>query len=218
MAIEILDDHEQGEVVRRWLAQYGSALLGGVVLGIGALIGVQQWQNYSVEQRAEGALQFQQLVEAYDSRDLDLAERLGADIKERRTNTPYASLAALREADSALDSGDLDKTAASLQWVVEHGGDAALKDLATLRLARIRLAQGDAQQALSLAGNFAGGAFAALAAEVRGDALADLGRPEEAAAAYREGLQGDGAQFARSDVLRMKLENLGGDADEGSES
>lgn len=209
MAIEILDEHEQGEVVRRWIRQYGSALIGGVVLGIGALVGVQQWQNYGVEQRAEGALQFQALVEAYEARDFDLADSLTADIKQRRANTPYAALAALREADAAVDAGNHARASEALRWVADKSREPALKDLATLRLARLHLSQSEPEQALRLASGLTAGSFAGLAAEIRGDALFQLGRGEEAAVAYREGLEGDGSEFARIDILRMKLDGLG---------
>jgi predicted negative regulator of RcsB-dependent stress response len=216
MAIELMDEHEQGEAVRKWISQYGGALIGGAVLGIGMIVGVHQWRAYSVEQRADAALRFQALVEAYEARELDLAERLGAELRARSANTPYAALSALREADQAVEASETQRAVDALQWIVDHSRDAALKSLAHLRLARVLLAQGEAQRALDAAAQVGDdGAFAALAAEIRGDALMVLGRPGEAAAAYRASLEGPGAAFARAEVVRMKLDDL---AEPGAES
>jgi predicted negative regulator of RcsB-dependent stress response len=207
MAIELLDEHEQGEVVRNWLKQYGGALFGGAVLGIGMIFGVHQWREHGVQQRAQASTQYQVLVDAYESRDLDLAERLSAELRHKRANTPYAALAALRDADEALKAGDLERAAASLRWVIGNSRDPAMRDLANLRLARVLLAAGDPEAALAAAGAVAQGSFAALVAEVRGDALLALGRRAEAVDAYRAGLAG-GAGTARGEVLRLKLEDL----------
>ncbi|HRQ66192.1 MAG TPA: tetratricopeptide repeat protein [Xanthomonadaceae bacterium] len=216
MAIELMDEHEQGEAVRKWIRQYGGALIGGAVLGIGMIVGVHQWREYGVEQRAEAALRFKALGEAYEARELDLAERLGAELRASSANTPYAALAALREADHAVEAGEPQRALDALQWAVDHARDATIKSVARLRLARVLLDQGEAQRALDaaiLVGD--DNAYAALAAEVRGDALMALGRPGEAAAAYRASLEGPGAAFARTEVVRMKLDDL---AEAGAES
>lgn len=218
MAIDILDEHEQGEVVRKWLRQYGGALFGGVLVGVAALVGIQQWQQHVVEQRAGVAQQFFALTEALDARDGDLADRLADEIRRSGARTPYAAFASFRQADAAVEAGQLDRAAEALEWVVANGKEAALQDLARLRLARVRLGQGDAEAAIAGVDRIAGATYAALASEVRGDALLALGRSAEAAAAYRAALEGDGAQFARAEVLRIKLDSLGvaGSADAGS--
>jgi predicted negative regulator of RcsB-dependent stress response len=218
MAIEILDEHEQGEVVRNWLKQYGGSLIGGAVLGIGALIGVQQWQQHSTEQRAEAGVKFQALTEAYEARDLDLAESLAADLRAKAAKTPYAALASLRQADHAIESGNPEQAAEALTWALENSRNSALKELARLRLARVTLTLGDAEAALAHASAVAENAYAALAAEVRGDALLALGRRSEASDAYRAALEGEGANFGRGEVLRMKLDSLGASQSTGSQS
>lgn len=96
-----------------------------------------------------------------------------------------------------------------LDWVIRHAKDDSLKLLARLRLARIKLAVGDPQAALTaLAGVNAGG-FAPLYAELRGDAYAKLGKADDARAAYTQALAQWAPDMGDKSMVQMKLNDLG---------
>ena len=44
--VEIYDAHEQGEVVKKWLSENGSAIVMGLVIAFGGLFGFKQWQSW----------------------------------------------------------------------------------------------------------------------------------------------------------------------------
>ena len=48
-------DEEQGEALKRWLAQNGLGLLVAVAVGVGSVLGYQQWQQYQINQQSDAA-------------------------------------------------------------------------------------------------------------------------------------------------------------------
>ncbi|MCX7557857.1 tetratricopeptide repeat protein, partial [Xanthomonadaceae bacterium JHOS43] len=100
----------------------------------------------------------------------------------------YGALGLLRLADQKLASGDADAAQGALVDAAKAVQTPALASLANLRLARLQLAAGKAQDALDSLAKVPAGDFAGLAAEVRGDALLALGRKDEAEVAYLDAL------------------------------
>ena len=45
MAIELLNEHEQSELVRNWIRQNAGSILVGILIGLGLIVGWQQWQR-----------------------------------------------------------------------------------------------------------------------------------------------------------------------------
>lgn len=208
MAFELLDEHEQSEVVRKWLRENGLAIATGIGLGLLAIFGWQQWQAHKATRIAEMAEQYHALQEAATAQREDDVARIAQALREGAPGSGYAALAALRQADRAGITGDLDGAAQALEWVARHSNLPALKALAQVRLARIRLSAGDADAALKVLDGIPGGAYAALAEEVRGDALVKLGRLVEARTAYAEALGVLESQAANRSFLQMKLDEL----------
>src|SRR5690606_13491874 len=103
-------------------------------------------------------------------------------------NTPYGTLGLLWLAEEKATHGDSDAAVEALNNAVRVAQSPALGSLAQLRLARVQLAAGKAQEALDALAKIPAGEYAGLAAEVRGDALLALGRADEAEAAYRDAL------------------------------
>jgi len=54
-----LDEHEQGEAVRKWLRQNGSSLITGIAMGLALVFGWQWWQGKGVRHSEEAATQYQ---------------------------------------------------------------------------------------------------------------------------------------------------------------
>jgi predicted negative regulator of RcsB-dependent stress response len=72
----------------------------------------------------------------------------------------------------------------------------------------VRLAQGQADAALKLLDGLPKGDYAALAGEARGDVLTQLGRNDDARAAYQEALSHLDPQAPNRAFVQMKLDNL----------
>lgn len=214
MAIEILDEHEQGERVRSWLRQNGGAIIGGVALGLGGIFGWQWWQGNQLETRITAATQYAALEEAVERQDRDTLEAIAATLAEDHPGSPYASMAALQLAEQQFLAGAADDAAKTLESARSTTTSTAMRGLLGLRLARLRIAQGDHQAALELLSGPEIEGYAGMAAELRGDAQRGLGRKDEAVAAYQEALGLLDSSSQNRSLVEMKLAELGGETPE----
>ena len=206
--VDVLDEHEQGELVQKWLRENAMSIAIGIALGLVLIFGWQQWKAHRVRHAAEAATQYQALVDAIGAKRDDDAKTIADALRKDYPDTAYASLAAMRAAEIANSKGDLKGAAADLEWVQQNGGAAALTELAGINLAKLELSQGHADAALKLIDALPKGSYAGLAGEVRGDILAQLNRADEARAAYQDALSHLDPQSPGRSFVQMKLDNL----------
>lgn len=209
MAFELLDEHEQGEVVRKWLRQNTMSIATGIALALLLIFGWQQWKHRQDGKAVEAALQYQALGVAVEGKRTEDADAIAAALRKDYPGTVYAVLAALGQAARAVVKGDLKAAAADLDWARSNVKLPALKHLVNLRLAQVRLAEGDAAAALGLLESIDKAEYVGQAAELRGDALVKLDRDEEARAAYRDALAKLDPQAPNRSFVQMKLDDLG---------
>lgn len=205
--MELYDQHEQGERVRSWLKENMPAIIVGVVVGLGLIFGYHQWQAHTLSKAYTAAELFQRAQQA--EAGSAAAETTYQQLRSDFPRNGYAHLAALAQAQQALSAGDLEAARAHLDWAYQQSREPVLKSLIGLRLARLDLAEGKTEQALSLLDSLPEQDYPAERHELRGDILAVLGRDEQALAAYRQAESAGPADPAR---LQMKLNELGGSA------
>ena len=208
--VEVYDAHEQGEIVKKWLAENGSAIVMGLVIAFGGLFGFKQWQGWQETGRQQAAVEFEVMSNLLSAGQLDAAMANFQNLKDDYSKSPYTSMAALQFARARIEANQSDLAVGLYEYVMENGYPKAMKVVSRERLARVMLDQGDADTALALldgATEITG--FEARFAEVRGDIHYDQGRTEEAREAYLEalGLLEPGA--GDRGFLEMKLESMG---------
>ena len=208
MSFDVLDEHEQGELVQKWLRENAMSIAVGIALGLVLIFGWQQWKSHQSRKAVEAANQYQAMSDAFTAKRFDDAQAIGDALRKDYPDSAYATFAALRAADAANDKGDLKTAATDLEWAEQHAGAPALKALAGINLAKVKLAQGDADGALKLIDAVPKGDYAAVAGEVRGDVLAQLGRNDDARAAYQDALSHLDPQAPDRAFVQMKLDNL----------
>ena len=208
MAFDVLDEHEQGELVQKWLRENAMAILVGIGFGLVLIFGWQQWKVHGVRQTAEAAAQYQALADAAAANQADEVTGIATTLRKDYPKSTYAVLAALHEADMAAGKNDLAAAASALDWAREHAGDSSLQALVSLRSARVKLAQGDADGAIKLLDGLSDDGYAAVAGEIRGDALVKLGRTDDARAAYQDALTHIDVQAPTRNLLQMKMDDL----------
>jgi predicted negative regulator of RcsB-dependent stress response len=210
MEFDVLDEHEQGELVQKWLRENATSIAIGIALGLILIFGWQQWKAHRVRHAADASVQYQALNDAFDAKKTDDAKTIAEALRKDYPDTAYATFAAMRLADLANDKGDLKAAAENLEWAEQHAGAPALKQLAGINLAKVKLAEGDADGALKLIDGLPKGDYTALAGEVRGDILAKLNRGDDARAAYQDALAHLDPQAPNRQFVQMKLDDLGG--------
>jgi predicted negative regulator of RcsB-dependent stress response len=208
MSIDLMDEHERGERIRRWLHDNGTALLGGVAIGLLAFFGWQWHKNGQMQARYDAAMQYETLRKAAQEKQDDTAVEVASGLQDKFAGTAYVTLAHLQIAQLRTESGDLEAAATSLEAARSSAQDPVLIELAALRLARLRHSQGQHELALELAAA-ASVSYAGLAAEIRGDVLRDQGKREEAVSAYQDALTHLAQGVPTRGLIELKLADLG---------
>jgi len=218
--VEIYDAHEQGEIVKKWLRENGSAIVMGLVIAFGGLFGFKQWQSWQESNRQSAATEFEVMDQLLTAGQLDAAMANFQNLKDDHAGSPYTSMAALKMARARVVANQSDLAVSLYEFVIENGRPTALTVVARERLARVLLDQGKAEEALLVLDGAADTrGFESRFAEVRGDIHYALGHKDEAAAAYREALTQLEDGVGDRHKLTMKLQALGSEVPaDGGES
>ena len=193
------NENDQIDAVKRFFAENGKALAVGVILGVGALVGWRYWTARSA------SLAYQNTVTAVSAGKPDsipAAEKFAAENK----NT-YGALASMELAQQFVDQNELEKAATQLQQGLAAISDENLKAVINLRLARVQVQLKQADTALKTLDTIKGEGWAAIVADLRGEALLSKGDKQGARSAWEAGVKSD-ASPALSEMMQMKINNL----------
>jgi len=208
MAFDAYDDYEQGERVQQWLRQNGLSIVVGIVIGLVAIFGWQQWRKHQAGHEMAASQLYVNLRAAEASGQTDQANALIAQLMKDYADSPYALFAVTDRAVEDVRAKHLDKALVSLDWAQQHAKSPALKALTNLRIARVQLAQGNAQQAITTLGQVPADHYPGLVEELRGDALVKLKRPDDARKAYQAAEAALGKSELQGGDLQMKIDDL----------
>lgn len=209
-------EDEELAVMKDWWQRNGKPLVTGGLLALIVFFGWQAWQKYQGNQTQGASALYQQLLETAltpsGQADIGRVADVAGKLKSEYAGTAYAQYGSLFVAKVAVDAGKLDDAAAELKTVLDKPVNPTLGEIARERLARILAAQNKADDALKLLAGDADKAFLASREELKGDLLVQLGRADEAHAAYQKAKSALSEEAAVGD-LQMKLDDLAkGDA------
>ena len=202
--------------MKDWWQRNGKPLLTGVLLALVVVLGWQAWTRYESNQSQGASMLYQQLLETALTPDgqTDLARvaEIANKLKSEFGGTAYAQYGSLFVAKVAVDNGKLDDAVAELKRVTDKPVSDTLGEIARQRLARVLATQNKTDDALKLLEGDADKAFLASREELKGDLLVQLGRTDEAHAAYQKAKSALSEEAAVGG-LQMKLDDLAkGDA------
>ncbi|WP_313492641.1 tetratricopeptide repeat protein [Stenotrophomonas sp.] len=203
MAIDdLLDEHEQSERVRTWLRKNGAGIIGGVVLGIGAIAGWQWWQKEQVGKLADANARYEAVSRSLQSKNLEEAAKEVAALGGGKAGI-YADLAALELAKAQVEAGKSDDAIKTLRALKAEG---EFKTLIDQRIARLLIENGKPQEALTLLAN----ADDSAGLEIRADALVAQNKRDEARELYNQALAKLDVAAPQRRLLETKLMDAGG--------
>ena len=185
-------DEEQGEALKRWLAQNGLGLVLAIGVGAGSVLGYQQWQHHQINQQSDAAGRYQELIElsAVNFADPETAsdyERLltiADGLRRSHAGSNYAALGAGIVAAQAVEQGDFDLAVSQLTYAETELELPELKAMTSLRLARLELELGEGDSALSRVQAMSTEFFQGSRSELEGDILVALDQPLKTREAY----------------------------------
>jgi len=210
MAIEQLDEYEQGEQVRKWLRQNGSSIITGIALGLALIFGWQWWQGQGSRHREEAATQYQSFTDAIAAKDSPRVEALALVLDGKYADTGFSALASLRHAQYLEAQGATDKALALLKAKAGKVKDPVMADLFALHEGRLLLIAGKPEDAMKRVVAIDDSNFPEVRAELIGDIDMARGKRDEARKSYQQALTHlDQAAPTRA-LLEMKLIDAGG--------
>lgn len=205
---EYLSDKEQAERLKKWWLDNYRAIFAGIVIALLVIGGWRYWQHRVQTRSATASAMYDSLTEALAVNKGPDALKINDDLIGEYSDTPYAAQAALAMARFDVENSKPDDSMKMLDWVIQHSKDQNLVLLAKLRMARIKLAVGDPQAALSVLTVKDEGGFAALYDDVRGDTYVKLGDTQKARTAYAEALAKWTDDMGDKSLIQMKLNGL----------
>ena len=206
---EYLTDQQQAEIVKKWLAENGTYLIVGLILGLGGLFGWNSWKNYQGARAEQGSVVYDNLVRSVSEARLTEAQEFIGELETNYAGTPYLSQAGFLLARLHMDRNEFDEAADYLADIADREGNNEVALIARLRLARVRHHQRRFDDALAVLDPIASGsAYAARFHEVRGDILFSQGRMDEARAEYEAALTADTSGLIDRGFVQIKLDSL----------
>jgi predicted negative regulator of RcsB-dependent stress response len=206
-----LDEHEQGELVQKWLRQNGSSLITGIAMGLALVFAWQWWQGNGTRHQEQAATQYQSFADAVEANDAGKVKAFSASLAEKYADTPYAELAVLREAAFLQSSGKTDEALKVLRAEQPKVKQADMAEMFGLRLARLLLIAGKADEAGKELAKLSQPRFAAIADELRGDIASAQGNRDAARTAYQMALTTLDQAAPTRGLLELKLIDAGGE-------
>jgi len=207
---DLYDTHEQGERVKTWLRENGSAIIMGLVLAFGLMYGFKQWQAWQTSERQQASAEYQMVVSFIEADNMDAAVPNFEVLKSEYPKSAYTSMAAMLMAKARLQAGQADLAVTSLTFAMNNAQPEPVKVIARERLARVRLSQGDTDAATALLdGAPSETGFEAQFAEIRGDIHLARGETELAIQSYQSSLDALEQGVGSREYLVIKLEALG---------
>jgi len=108
-----------------------------------------------------------------------------------------------------VDEGQMDKAAAPLTQVMNESKDSELRQIARLRLARVQIGQGKADEAIKTLSEPMSAAFSARYHDVRGDAYYAKKDLPAARTEYQAALAAAATSGMNPALLELKIQDLG---------
>jgi len=215
-------DEEQIEALKRWWKENGGSLLTGTVIVLVVLFGSRQWQGAQLAKAEEASDLYENLIplvadfqtNGLDDSGIATLEVFYNQLRNDHTDTIYTRYGAMLMASVYVAQENYDQASAELNWILDNPelgfmqkAEEELFLSARLRLARVMLAQGQAQQALDLIIAVEPLELGASYAEVQGDAYLQLGQIEQARSAYERAIA---AGQGNNNFIELKLLGLEG--------
>jgi predicted negative regulator of RcsB-dependent stress response len=205
---EYESEDQQIAAIKKWWKENGASLLIGLGIGIAALLGWREYLSYQTSHSAEASDLYQEIQTQVVNNRLDDAYIKKADmVRNDYADTPYAALVSMAQAKYEYEKGEVESAIMHLRWASENAAEVDVKHVASLRLARILIAEGKYEDAETLLLADHPASFTAGYEELKGDLYAARGETAQARIAYDKAI--NATEGSPSRWLMLKRQDLG---------
>lgn len=209
-----LEEQERLDELKAFWIRWGNWITLGLTLVLLVVAGWRGWAWWELRQAGAASAIHEKMDDALRRGQLSEATPMASTLMNDYSRTAYASMAALRVARAQLDAGDAKSARTTLTWAVEHGRDSGIQAVARIRLAGMLLDEGVADRSqldagLKLLEGVPPAEMAGAWIDRRADLLAELGRADEARAAWTEALSKLDSNSPLRPLVQLKLDTFG---------
>ncbi|MBY0378757.1 MAG: tetratricopeptide repeat protein [Gammaproteobacteria bacterium] len=202
---EYYNAHDEAQVVKTWLKKYALSIVLGLILGIALFYGIRHFMAKRVIASEQAATAYFMLLNSTGVPNNPQTTAIASDLVENYPKTPYATMAQLFLAQSAVNAQNYDLAESQLQWVLDHGKVDAFKQVARIRLARVLLAQNKINEAETVLKSVDDKTYTPLIEATRGDIFLAQKQYDKARQAYQSALKDAKSFPGLANSLQMKL-------------
>ena len=203
------EEQERIAELKAWWEDNRWYVIGALIADLVAFAGFRGWQYWSARQEEDAAAMYKPVADAAKAKDAKRLSESAQALVAKHPSSYYASEAALVQAKTAFEAGNLDEAKKQLEWTMANGIDEH-RGVARIRLAAVLLDQKKYEEALRVLDGNTDPAFASLAADLRGDVMLAQGRLDEARSAYKLAVEKAGPRNPVKNIAETKLNALGG--------
>jgi predicted negative regulator of RcsB-dependent stress response len=203
------EEQERLAELKAWWEDNRWYVIGAAAAAILAFAGYRGWLHWRERQAEDAAAMYRPVAEAAKGQDPKKVQEAARPLIDKHSGSFYASEAALMAAKAAFEAANYAEARKHLEWVLDKGADIH-KGVARMRLAAVHLEEKRYDEALRVLDGNRDEAFAALAADLRGDVMLAQGRIDEARAAYKLAMEKAELRNPVKQLAETKLNALGG--------
>ncbi len=200
-------EEQQVEQIKAFWKEHGKGIVAGLVIGFALFYGWRYYDAQTLAKQEAQSEQYEQVVAQLEANGAEALDSAKSFVSEASGST-YATLAAFEVARKAAEAGDLAAAITALEGA-QSSAEGALKHVASLRLARLQMAQENYPAALTALEQVAQvEGFKAKAAELRGDVLMAQGDAAGARQAYESAIAAATEAGVPTVLVETKLNSI----------
>lgn len=204
-----LEEQERIAEIKAWWEDNAKFVIALVVAAFLAIAGWKGWEYTSAQRSEDATAMFQPVAKAAKDKDAKAVEATAKALIDKHPSSFFASDAALYSAKFSFEAGRTAEARERLEWVMNKGV-RELQGVARLRLAAVLLDEKKHAEALLVLDGNKDEAFAASAADLKGDIMLAQNRIDEARAAYKTAVDKSEPRNPIKQLAEAKLNALGG--------
>lgn len=201
-------DQQQIEMFKQWWKNNGTSTVLIFVFALIISFGWRYWLQYREHVLEQASENYEQLLNSVVNNKADEAVAEADNLMTNYSHTPYAPLAALMLARQSVYQNNFSDAENRLMWVIKHGHNKSISEMARIRAARVLIAENKPQQALDLLNIVDDAAYTPEIDEIKGDAYLTLGQKDNARMAYQQSMNSLPGYAVAQPLLRMKYDDL----------
>lgn len=203
-----MTEEEQIENIKKWWARHGTkvtALLSIILLSI-AGYRYMHWHHEKVRHQASAI--YEQMMNAFSNQDIKSVRSYANELTNGFEHSVYADAAHMTLAKIYVSKNKWEEATQELKKVADESNMPALKQVASIRMARLLAEQKSYTQALTILNGIKESLYLPVINELKGDIYGAMGEYQNAQTAYKQALEAVKLNGMSNLFLEMKSNEL----------